>query len=265
MVGEITQLVGRLSDPKIKELDVIPWGSPVPTFGNLQQAKIATLGLNPSNKEFVDNDGNELIGNERRFHTLKSLGLQKWDDASPSHMDSIVQLCNEYFFRNPYNSWFKPLDFLISGTSMSYYFPSSLACHLDLIPFATSTKWAELAGWQKSELLEQYGDVLGELLRKSSVKVLILNGKSVVENFQKISNVKYEVTEIEEWMLHRRDSKGVIGLAYEAVCTSIGGIPLSNSLHVLGFNHNIQSSYGVTSKVQKSIRKWIASKSANHL
>lgn len=261
----VEELIERLSNPRLKELDVITWGSPVPTFGNLKQAKIATLGLNPSNKEFVDNEGKELIGEERRFHTLKSLSLKSWEEALPSDIASIIQLCNEYFYRNPYDNWFKRLDFLISGTSMSYYFPSSSACHLDLIPFATSTKWGDLANWQKSELLEQYGDTLGELLRQSSIKVLILNGKSVLENFQKVSNIKYDVTEMAEWTLPRRGCEGVTGLAYEGTCTSIGGVPLNDAILVLGFNHNIQSSYGITSKVQQAIRKWIASKAANYL
>lgn len=264
MVDEITELVDRLSDPKLLKLDVITWGAPVPTFGNLDGAKIATLGLNPSNKEFVDNGGNELMGNDRRFHTLNSLGLDAWEDAQPSHLNSIVELCNEYFSRNPYDGWFKRLDYLISGTSMSYYFPSSGACHLDLIPYATSTKWGELTNWQRNTLLEQYGDILGELLRKSSIKLLVLNGRSVLDNFNKISDVNYEVTLMDEWCLPRK-STGVLGFAYEGTCKIIGGVPLNQPLHILGFNHNIQSSYGITTGVQESIRKWIASKSANFL
>ncbi|WDF55242.1 hypothetical protein [Mucilaginibacter sp. KACC 22063] len=265
MVDEITELVERLSNPNLAELDVITWGAPVPTFGNLEGAKIATLGLNPSNKEFVDNSGNELIGNARRFHTLSSLGLEAWEDVQPCHLNSIVELCNEYFLRNPYDGWFKRLDYLISGTSLSYYFPSSGACHLDLIPYATTTKWGELTNWQRNTLLKEYGDILGELLRKSSIRLLVLNGKSVLDNFNKISDVNYEITLMEDWCLPRKDSTGVPGFSYEGICRNIGGVSLDEPLCVLGFNHNIQSSYGITTAIQESIRKWIATKSASFL
>src|SRR5690348_5636215 len=81
MNEELSILVSRLNDPIVSENEVIHWGCPVPSFGNLSTAKIATLGLNPSNREFVDKNGRELDGVHRRFHTLNSLGLSKWSDA----------------------------------------------------------------------------------------------------------------------------------------------------------------------------------------
>ena len=47
-------LVRRLDGPHLSELKVIPWAAPILLFGNLYQARVATLGLNPSNREFVD-------------------------------------------------------------------------------------------------------------------------------------------------------------------------------------------------------------------
>jgi len=257
MINEVVDLLERMKDPDLSELDVITWGSPVPSFGNLANSTIATLGLNPSNKEFLDDAGSELSGLARRFHTLNSLGITDWDEATVDHYQSILQLCNEYFSRNPYDTWFKRLDYLISGTTLSYYFPSSGACHLDLIPFATSTKWGELSNWQKSTLLSRYSDLLGVLLKNSSVKVLVLNGKSVIDNFLKISDAELKIERMTDWDLPRKDSDGVPGFAYTGTVTNIGGIALGDRVHTFGFNHNIQSSYGVTASVQLSIRNWI--------
>jgi len=258
MNQELLSLVQKLNDPVCVKSDVIRWGSPVPSFGNLSFAKIATVGLNPSNREFVDVLGNELIGPNRRFHTLNSLGLQQWDDIEQSHLSIIADSCLEYFNRNPYDGWFKKLDNLISGTSMSYYFPSSQACHLDLIPYATSTKWTDLSIEQKNTLLEISGDSLARLLNTSCVKLLVLNGSSVVTNFEKLSNLKFEKINMPDWNLNRKSTSHVQGFAYKGVIESLGNIRLRNKISVLGYNHNIQSSFGVTSRVQFSIRDWIS-------
>lgn len=260
MNKELSNLVARLNNSSLPESSVIPWGSPVPSFGNLLSSRIATIGLNPSNREFVDVDGKELDGINRRFHTLKSLGINEWSEATENHLQLISKSCKEYFIRNPYN-WFKKLDYLISGTAMSYYFPSTDACHLDLVPYATESKWANLSSIQRVNLLDQTGDTLGILLKNSNIKLLILNGQTVVDNFQKISNIQFEKSLIPEWRLSRKNSNGISGYSYSGDIDFLGGIRLKNSIKVLGYNHNIQSSFGVTTKVQTEIRNWITLKS----
>lgn len=251
-------LLDRLKDPMLCDADVITWGSPVPSFGNLETSKLATLGLNPSNKEFVDNYGNELDGDLRRFHTLSSLGISEWSEIENVHLNSILDSCTNYFNRNPYDGWFKRLDYLISGTSMSYYFPSSQACHLDLVPYATASKWTDLTSEQKTNLLHRTGDLLGILLKNSQVNFLILNGRTVIEHLRKISNAEFQITLMPEWTLPRKNGNDVEGFAYSGELSNIGGVELSRTIKLLGFNHNIQSSYGVTTKVQTSIRNWIS-------
>lgn len=254
----LSTLIGRLDEIAVSRTNVIPWSCPVPAFGDLSHAKIATLGLNPSNREFVDESGNELDGPFRRFHTLKSLRLDRWSDAEESHLELIIECCRAYFSRNPYDGWFKRLDHIISGTEVSYYDASPEACHLDLIPYATACKWTELTRDQRSALLSVAGDTLGLLLKNSPVELLILNGHSVVEQFQEIANIPLERQTMDSWVLPRRRGTGVIGLAYNGIVGSLSGIDLGREIVVLGFNHNIQSSFGVTKKVMASIRKWIA-------
>lgn len=69
----LSDLIENLDNPYLQTLSVIPWAAPIISFGDLSKSKIATLGLNPSNREFVDSSGNELLGFNRRFHTLQSL------------------------------------------------------------------------------------------------------------------------------------------------------------------------------------------------
>lgn len=235
---------------------MIPWSCPVPSFGDPSLAVVATLGLNPSNREFVDGSGKELDGAVRRFHTLTSLGLPGWSEATARHLQLIVDSCRAYFSRNPYDGWFRKLDYLISGTEASYYHRSAGACHLDLIPYATSCKWTELTPKQRSVLVSVSGDTLGLLLRDSKIRLLILNGNSVVEQFQSMAGVELEKRVMTQWALPRRQSD-VAGIAYKGIVHEVSGIRLQRDLLALGFNHNIQSSFGVTTQVRDRIRRWI--------
>lgn len=121
MYTTLATLIDRLDSIAMSGTDVIRWGAPVPSFGDLTRARVATLGLNPSNREFVDDSGDELQGPHRRFHTLNSLGLTEWSDVDVRHPRLILDSCRTYFLGNPYDRWFKRLDYVIAGAQASYY------------------------------------------------------------------------------------------------------------------------------------------------
>jgi hypothetical protein len=226
-------------------------------FGNPETARVATLGINPSSREFVDINGRELQGRSRRFHTLASLGLRRWADAEERHLRLVKQCCVNYFRGNPYDAWFRKLDYIIAGASATYYGVLSSACHLDLVPYATSPKWAMLAQWQRAFLLRQSVRAIAEILRESKIDILILNGRSVVEEFQRIAGVQLNTSAMSEWTLPRRSVTGVRGLASSGSIEKVGSLKFGRRITVLGFNHNIQSSFGVTRQVLDSIRHWV--------
>lgn|ERR1700688_2215103 len=82
----IVTILTTLSDRRDRAANagtkMIPWACPIPSFGDLWRSRVATLGFNPSNREFVDEAGNELQGGSRRFPTLKSLSLGSWSEVS---------------------------------------------------------------------------------------------------------------------------------------------------------------------------------------
>jgi hypothetical protein len=257
MKATLPNLIERIEVLNNSDTNVIAWGSPVPSFGDISKAEVATLGLNPSNREFVDQNGNELTGAHRRFHTLKSLGLQSWSDSKREHVNLIAESCKNYFNHNPYDGWFRQLDHIISGTHTSYYEANAKACHLDLIPYATACKWTGLTKPQKNSLVKVAGDTLGHLLNDSPVRILILNGKSVIEQFQEMAEVTLEVTKMPDWSLKRGDKARIDGNAYRGAVKQVAGVGFGREILVLGFNHNLQSSFGVTNQVRASIRDWI--------
>jgi len=256
MYTTLTTLINHLDSSAISKTNVIRWGSPVPAFGNLANAQVATLGLNPSNREFVDESGEELQGPARRFHTLRSLGLNSWSEVDARHLNIMLEACHQYFLGNPYDRWFRKLNYVVAGTQASFY--DATACHLDLIPYATACKWTELTWQQRSSLLTIAGDTLALLLRDSPVHTLILNGNAVVQQFQDIANVKLEKEEMPTWSLPRQTKPHVTGIAYRGVVDTLSGISLGHGILVLGYNHNLQSSFGVTTEVVNAIRDWIA-------
>lgn len=257
----IAELIELISDQRLTSADIISWGAPIPSFGDPSTATVATLGLNPSNKEFVDGQNQEIRGAERRFHTLASLGISSWSSISEKHLSLIENSCTEYFLRNPYNNWFKALDAIICGTSTSYYNKLFHAVHLDLIPFATHKKWASLNNNQKRALLEVSSDTLGKIINKTPIRILILNGRTVVENFERIASHKLTAQHMTEWDLNRNGIASVKGISYKGLIKRISNIELETPILALGFNHNIQSSFGVSSKVRSSISDWIGKES----
>jgi hypothetical protein len=250
----LANLIERLASKDIKTSSVIPWSSPIPVFGDLSTATVATLGLNPSNREFVDAKGCELDGSLRRFHTLRSLGITKWAHARVEHLRMLCESCRRYFEVNPYDAWFRRLDDIV-GMRASFYGDRATACHLDLIPYATARKWTELGPRERGRLLHAAGDSLGVTLRDSSIRVLLLNGRSVVEHFVELSDAALRKRPINAWCLPRSQTP-VLGYSYRGRITRFGEIGLRREILVLGYNHNIQSSFGVTTAVIRSIRQW---------
>ncbi|WP_460611381.1 hypothetical protein [Hymenobacter terrigena] len=240
------------------QAEIIPWACPVPYFGALESATVATVGLNPSNLEFVDAQGMALQGDMRRFPTLEQMELTSWALATPHHASIVEAACATYFNRNPYDRWFKPLDYLISGLGTSYYFPGEGACHLDLVPYATSCKWSALTARQQASLAALNVDVLARLVQQSALQTLVLNGRAVVRQFESMAGITLNCLPVAAWALPRRSGVPVPGFAYEGTITMLAGIKLGRPVRVLGYNHNIQSSFGVTAAFLKLLRSWIA-------
>jgi hypothetical protein len=252
----IKDMLSHLSNDDLIKSEVIQEASPIISFGKTSISKIATMGLNPSDQEFYGKDGTELDGASRRFHTLKSLGLKDWQGAKDVEIEKILIACEEYFFRNPYDRWFKPLNYIISGAGVSFYDSYNSACHLDLVPYATKEKWGNLSERQKKNLLNVGANFLVDIINNTSIEVIVLNGRSVVKRFEEIIGHELDKKEYSDWALPRA-GEHVKGEAYSGVINSIGRIHLQKSIKILGYNHNIQSSFGVTKQVKSSIKAWI--------
>ena len=86
-----------------KRLRTAPWGStvsgslPVLFFGDLGNASIVTVGINPSKLEYLDRFGSELTGTRRRFETLASLGAHDRASLTYEQCEAAITTMLGYF------------------------------------------------------------------------------------------------------------------------------------------------------------------------
>src|SRR5579871_2228552 len=99
---------------------VVDRSTPVLAFGDLFSSHAATLGLNPSSREFLDEHGQWLDEDERRLETLDTLRLDRLSNASDEQAGKIHDACAKYFTLHPFG-WFKPLEQMLNAVGASYY------------------------------------------------------------------------------------------------------------------------------------------------
>ena len=130
----------------------VPRSLPVLFFGDPDRAITATVGINPSYREYARHagrsDGARLIeldgSNVRRFETLTSLGAAGRDTLSDLQCERAIETMTHYFDpgRPTFGRWFGHMNNVLDGMGISY--ATGLAVHLDLIQEATFPTWSEL-------------------------------------------------------------------------------------------------------------------------
>jgi hypothetical protein len=221
---------------------VVPGSTPVLSFGNAQSATTATLGLNPSRREFLDDNGAELTGSSRRLATLQSLGLEDVSRASEGAIRQVVEDCSAYFQRNPYRRWFDQLESVLRAVGASYYGRS--ACHLDLVQWATDPTWRRLPRSAREQLLEADGAFLLQQLRNEHIRLLLVNGMTPVRQLERLASL----TLVEQ---HRLSA-----CSYQPTRLFVGNV--FDRILVVGWSTNLQSSFGVTNVVREQLADRVA-------
>ncbi|MCC6425982.1 MAG: hypothetical protein IT435_04095 [Phycisphaerales bacterium] len=141
--GQRERLYERLRWPGVT--GTVPGSLPVLFFGDLPNATVATIGINPSRQEYLTPKGVELDGPARRFETLRSLGASDRASLSADQCDRAVATMRGYFGpQKPVYSWFRPLARVVDGFGASLQ--AGTCAHLDLVQEATDPVWSGLHG-----------------------------------------------------------------------------------------------------------------------
>jgi hypothetical protein len=110
----------------------------------------------------------------------------------------------------------------------------------------------------RRRLVEVSTDALATLLRACTIELLVLNGKSVVTLFEMMTGVRLRQSPMEPWSLPRQGGAEILGVAYHGELDRVDGTDLDRRIRVVGYNHNLQSSFGVTAAVIASIAQWLS-------
>jgi len=162
-------------------------------FGDIFSAKVATVGLNPSDKEYTDPHGALLTGKAQRFATLTSLGASDRSSLSDEQCDEAVRWMQAYYDTGkPVYRWFAPFERLLSGLGVSL--GGRTAGHLDLVQEATSPTWSMLARDERDRLLAADLPFLEWQIGNFPLKAVICNGRTASDHVRRVLNVSIEET-----------------------------------------------------------------------
>ena len=124
---------------------------PIKWFGDREayqksEAKIITVALNPSDKEFREMNGDPFTS-ELRF-----------PDYEIGNDASLEKALNSYFEKNPYHKWFdQGFEPILNGMGASYYSRKGFknrAIHTDICcPWATDPTWSKLSVSEQETLI----------------------------------------------------------------------------------------------------------------
>jgi hypothetical protein len=184
------QLLQRITRPSSIS-GVIPGSTPVVSFGDFTSAKIVTLSINPSSKEFLKGKKLLPIG-EKRLVDREVLGINPQQDISESDAEIVWEGCKNYFKAeaNPY-SWFDDLEVILNHANHSYF--NGSASHIDLVQSATFPAWAALPPNIKEELLKEDYQFFKYQTSVSSIGTILINGRQVYEVAKKTSGFELEI------------------------------------------------------------------------
>lgn len=181
-----TQFCERLRRPPGRSS--VPGSLPVLFFGDLFKSRAATVGINPSHREYLDHAGRELVGMARRFENLSSLGAINRTTLTDSQCYRAVATMRGYFRPNkPAYEWFQPLQRVLRGMGLQY--ENGEVTHLDLVQEATNPTWSGLAQVKREDaesLLRADEGFLRWQLGAFRLGLIVCNGKTPLEAVQKM-------------------------------------------------------------------------------
>src|SRR5206468_2380616 len=103
------QLNSRLRSPSSEHS--VPSSLPVLFFGDPFSATTATVGLNPSDQEYLDPEGTMLTAALQRFETVESLGAESREKLTADQCRRAVRRMRGYFeVGRPVYQWFASLS-----------------------------------------------------------------------------------------------------------------------------------------------------------
>jgi hypothetical protein len=230
--------------------EIIPGSTPVISFGDFTRAQIATIGINPSTKEFLTGGKSPklIVGKgKKRLEDFESLEINDYGQITSEKADAVWRGCQEYFQRNPYH-WFSHFAPVLSAAGASY--ADGSATHLDLTQWATRPVWSSLSNETRSLLLSEDLDFFIWQNSQPNIKLRLINGRTVLN----------QVTDLDIFDLIEEEPLEIHTTTGINKCQMYQGTG-SHGERVLGWSVNIQSMRGsnaLKEAAAEKIGRWVA-------
>lgn len=216
--------------PNLPGMPIVPRSVPIPFFGNIETARVATISLNPSNLEF-EKDGCILDPRNKRFTDREVLMVGDNDTLNDEQAARVYDSHIGYFDadRNPYRGWFDDLENYISDIFNASYYNGTMV-NLDIYPWATSMKWNGLDKYAKINATRGY-KLLKDILTSPQPVFdwVYINGGGVFDNLRD----HYGIRIGEEFIVNTPHKSSLSRKLFHGV--------LPNGTKVIGFSCYIQN------------------------
>jgi hypothetical protein len=158
---------------------------PVLFFGDLTTARVVTVALNPSDREYLERDRRLLTGSRQRFATLDTYEASSRGELRDIDCMDAIAWMRAYFLpdRPAYWPYFSHLERFLEGAGYGYQ--SGTAAHLDLVQEPTTPVWRYLPPAEREAILERDLPFLELLLRSRPIEAVFCNGKTVSETLRR--------------------------------------------------------------------------------
>lgn len=224
----------------------VPGSLPVLFFGDLPAARAATVGINPSQREYTDGQGQELVELQRRFETLQSLGAADRAALTPAQCDRAIATMRAYFRPGgPAYSWFAPLSRVLRGMGLDY--ATGEVAHLDLVQEATDPTWSTLVATDPTEaaaLRAADAPFLRWQIDAFPLCLLVCNGRTVLDGVRRLTGA--------ETVSEGRAAR----LTWQIAVANVGGRTLS----IVGWNIPLLRPTGLTVAGQIALGEHLAAR-----
>ena len=173
---------------------------PAVAEGHFTSARAATIGINPHGS-----------WNRKGYLPKEWLTLDR-DDLDEQFLNRVWEEKTRYFERNPRRRYFTMLNRVLNACGVTYggkYGADrpDLACSLDLVQWPTDPLWSKLPGEcsadAQSKLLSDGAAFFEKILQENeNIELLLGNGKTVVEQFERTFKVRFAKWKVDDLGAH---------------------------------------------------------------
>ena len=176
--------------PEIEE--IVAFSTPVVSFGNPNNARVVTVGINPSSSEFqvAGKSKNPLPVGKKRLVDTEILGIVAPKSLSRDQAIKVIEGCYSYFETKNHYDWFGHLNSNMNAYFKADYYDGS-AAHLDLVQWATYPVWGGITSEETKDLLLRADvEFLNYQINMRKYDAIYLNGASVFEQLNSNGIIK---------------------------------------------------------------------------